>query len=294
MFIITTRKQFSEAARRLANAFTVKTALNMVTRALNENKLGALADTLNLALEDKSLDERMGLPQANDLLSLSLSGEEQNVTSSKIKQNKSIANTPTKAMTSRVQTHAEHLKSLGFTLGNQADFIQDIQKAFEEVAAARRVGLRDTIPAEHDDSNNSQDLLGFILHMLKNEKVRYVETDGMTSFKLSSHGVCEYSKHILIAFETNTLSMHFDWKESEYETDGVDISVYVNGIDMDDYLPGKDENGAYSCDEFMSFMEEIHTKEFVQAELDSDFVDVTLRHNQKLLPVAEYLANLEH
>lgn len=294
MFIITTRKQFSEAARRLANAFTLKTALTMVTRALNENKSGALADSLSLALEGQPLDSRMGLPQANELLAQSLSGEDQNVTSSKVKKHKSLGATPDKEMTRRIQAHAEHLKALAFTLENQATFVNDIKKAFETEAANRGIEARNVMPLESELSNTSKEVIGFILHIFQHEKVCHVETNGMTSHRLTNLGVCEYDRHIMVAFEKNILSMHFEWKESDYETDCVGITVYLNGIDIDDYLPGIDETGTFRSEGFEAFMEDIYTKEFVQSELDSDFVDVTLRHNQKLLPVAEYLANLEH
>lgn len=128
MFIITTRKQFSESARRLANAFTIKSAVNMVTRSLRSTQRHALAESLELAFVGKFNDDRMGLPQANDLLANALSGEDQNITASKIKKNKSVCSTLNEDDSNRVQNYADNIKSIAFTLGNQVNFIESIKK----------------------------------------------------------------------------------------------------------------------------------------------------------------------
>jgi hypothetical protein len=292
MFIITTRKQFSESARRLAKAFTLKTAINMVTRALRNSERHALAESLSLAFEGKFNNERMGLPQANDLLATALSGQDQNVTAKKLKSNKSIDSTICEETSRRIQSHATNLNSLAFTMCNQSSFIQSIKSTFESASDSLGIEEKETPPSADGGANTSAGFIGFILYILRHANVVGIETDGMTSFKTTSYGVREYSREIRIKFESATLSMHFEWKESEYETDEVYISTYINGTDADDYLIGNDPDGNFSIDNFQDFMGSIHTSEFVQQELDADFIDVSVQCNKDLLPIAEYLANL--
>lgn len=292
MFIITTRKQFSESARRLAKAFTTKNAVNMVTRSLRGRGRHALAESLELAFIGKFNDERMGLAQANDLLANALSGEDQNVTASKIKKNKSIGSTLTEDDSNRVQNYADDIKAIAFTLGNQVDFIESIKKSFEFASARHGIEEQNVLPEVEGTNNTSQHILGHLLYALRHDNVISLETDGMTSFSATSYGTREYSRLFTISFESFTFSMQFEWKENEYETDELFVTCHINDLDVDSYLVEKDTDGNFSFDNFNTFMETIHTSEFVQNELVSDFVDVNLKGNKCLFPVAEYLANL--
>lgn len=292
MFIITTRKQFSESARRLANAFTVKSAVDMVARSLRNTQRHALAESLELAFVGKFNDERMGLPQANDILATALSGEDQNVTSSKIKKNKSIGSTLTESDSNRVQNYADDIKAIAFTLGNQVDFIESIKKSFEFAAERHGIEEQRSLPEAESAENTSQHILGYLLYALRHDNVISLETDGMTSFSATSYGTREYSRLFTISFASFTFSMQFEWKENEYETDELFITCHINDLDVDSYLLDKDADGNFSFDNFNTFMETIHISEFVQNELAGDFVDVNLKGNECLLPVAEYLANL--
>lgn len=114
----------------------------------------------------------------------------------------------------------------------------------------------------------------------------------MTSFSVTSYGTREYSRLITISFASFTFSMQFEWKENEHETDELFVTCHINDLDVDSYLLDKDADGNFSFDNFNTFMETIHISEFVQSELVSDFVNVNLEGNKRLLPVAEYLANL--